>query len=530
MQRSTLFITGVLLLFSCSSKHGNDDEEPTGRKTRVDFSIAESISRTTMDGSYNTSFSLKDQIGIFATGGASASNVKYTVAEDNKLTSTAPISTDGSGNPCNFYAYYPYSADNGNSDAITLSVNADQSTSEAFLASDFLTASAQNVTVVKDERVRLAFKHRMAMIDLTVVMPEGQDSPISVTLTNVLTQVQWNQTDDQLTTTGDKASIIMLGTGSNSCVYRAIVPMQTVAQGTPIFSIETIMGKYTVTASQDIGLKSNMVKQFKVGVETLLEDVEQISAEVSISSWTVDEEVITGQGVENVASYIFRQNWEEPVTFGKSYFSKLSELPTDDGWYSRTSLESESMPVEIIDDPTGTTGGKVATLHVLKPISRSCLTYMIGYFATGIEPGVYRMRAKVTSNSDANPDYKKNAYRFVMSAVLFNNVEIKGLDPQFRSYFANGSSPDGSMEITTYPRIPSVDTYDFRNEYKVITADVDLTECYYSAEIDLETKTDPTTTTQEMYNNGVLFYIGADYNTRDILYVDSFSVELIEEK
>lgn len=526
MYRSLLALLGVLL-FSCSDKHANDDVAPTGRKIRVDFSIAQDISRATMDNSYNSSFSLHDEIGLFASGGANAANVKYTVAENNKLTTGSPIVTDGSGAPCDFYAYHPYNSNYDGTTAISLAVNTDQSTEKAFLASDFLTASAENITVVKDQPVKLAFKHRMAMIELAVVMPDGQGAPLSVRLTNLLTHAQWVKAGDQLTSSGDPASVTMLSTGSTTRVYRAIVPEQTIAQNTPIFTIETIIGTYTFTTTQDIELKSNFVKKFKVGIGTEIEGTESVSAEVTISSWTIDDEVITGSGVETPANYLIRENFETPFTLTVNSFTKGSEWPTESGWYTSRYYVSDPI-ASIIDDPTGSIGGKVLALHT--PTHKQRFTHaMVGYFSTQTKPGKYRMRARVTSNSDAKPD-SEDIYKYLMTALVFKIDGADGSDPKVTTYFANATSPDGSMETTTLPRIPLVDTYNFKNEYRIITADVDLTEVYKWGGSLYNLSSEKTTPTPDMYN-AVLFFINGDFKTYlQDLYIDNITIELIEEQ
>ncbi len=394
MYRTILLTLIGVLFFSCSDKKQTSDPDTTGRKLQVDFTVKQAISRTTMDESYNSSFVTGDQIGIFATGGASASNVKHTVTDNNKLTATTSITTDGSGNTCNFYAYHPYSDLNGSGTTISHTVSSNQTTEDDFYASDFVTATALNKVVTQGQALQLAFTHRMAMVELTVVMPEGDAMPLSAKITNCLVEGKWDYAADEFEATGSTSSVSMLSTGDDTGVYLAIVPEQTIAAGTSIFTIETLMSTYTFTAEQDISLKSNFVKKFKVGINTEVESSSEFSAEISIESWQTDDEEIVGQGVEKIANYIVQEDFENGLSISTLSLLRQSQFPTTEGWYF--GAEGSTSRFEILDDPNGVLSTKVAAVPCVN--NNYWYNYMLAYVTFNVKPGIYRMRAKISGH------------------------------------------------------------------------------------------------------------------------------------
>ncbi len=527
MYRFTFLLT-VVLLFSCSDNKGENEPQPQGRHLAVDFAVSPTISRTTMDADYNSAFAKGDEIGVFATNGAQATNVKYTVDDGSKLSTATAITTDGSGNKCNFYAYYPYDANNGSGQSVNMTVAANQNAGNAFFTSDFVTANALDKTVTKGQPVNLAFTHRMALVELVVVMPEGEDMPLSATLKGCLVKATWDYANDQVAATGDASDVVMLKTGDNTGTFRAIVPEQTIKAGTQLFSIETKLNTYTFSVQQDISLKSNYVKVFKIGINVTPEEgSEEFSAEVSISSWQADDEVITGQGVEKPSVYIVKEDFDDNVKFSVSSLRYPKELPTEEGWYGG---QVKNVLPKIQDDPFGKTDSKVAVITSDYDHS-SWDNYFLGYITFDIKPGIYRMRAKVTSTSLVEgAQQKAKAYEYVMSAIMIEFEENTQGGFDSIGYFAKGTSPDGSMDVTTY-EIPYVNTFELNGEYIDITADVDLTQCSRcTSDLLRVNKLSEEKTTPTPVNNMVLFMIQGNDNAQEPLYIDSFSVQLLEEK
>ncbi len=121
------------------------------------------------------------------------------------------------------------------------------------------------------------------------------------------------------------------------------------------------------------------------------------------------------------------------------------------------------------------------------------------------------------------------SYNYVMTAAMPVEEDNGSGTPTVIPYMASGTSPDNSMNLTKY-LVPSVNTYSYNGDYKVITADIDLTQCYRSSSKSFDGLSSTIITpTSEMYDI-VMFFINGDASATRTLYVDSFTVELIEEK
>ena len=123
-----------------------------------------------------------DMIGLFAnaqdeTGQA---NIPYKALSDGKTTEFVFVDpqkiirwTD-SGKPHDFYAYYPYSEDGGNSNSsLTLSLPATQSQDGmdnigSLAKYDFIYASATGVMREEDKEVQLHFNHLYTVLDIAI--------------------------------------------------------------------------------------------------------------------------------------------------------------------------------------------------------------------------------------------------------------------------------------------------------------------------------------------------------------------------
>ena len=106
----------------------------------------------------DTAFEQGDAIGLFADNPVGVWNAKLTFS-NGKLAPEEPIYWGSSQlleEPVYFYAYYPYDADRPDFSWYH-TVAADQSTHEAFTASDFMVARAQSAPA--DGAVQLNFVH-----------------------------------------------------------------------------------------------------------------------------------------------------------------------------------------------------------------------------------------------------------------------------------------------------------------------------------------------------------------------------------
>lgn len=278
---------------------GNDNENEFAPQTtgeKVSFFVDNGpISRTSVNtADASTKFVENDEIGIFATGGAVASNVGYKVGSgtDGAL---APISSGiewSTAAAGNFYAYYPYAA-GSMTDKVTFTVT-DQNTEEAFNKNDFMVATAANVT--NKEAIKFKFAHGLSLVQVVLSGSKAADAT-EVTLTAKPT-VEWTFASGTFATSGEATAIKMWKIDANAQTYWAMVPAQTIA--TTAFVNITAGGKnYTYTPSAAIELTTAKSKKFNLQLGEAGQAV-SVSTEIDTDGWTQDGEV-TGNTEEKVA-------------------------------------------------------------------------------------------------------------------------------------------------------------------------------------------------------------------------------------
>lgn len=281
---------------------GNDNENEFAPQTtgeKVSFFVDNGpISRTSVNtADASTKFVENDEIGIFATGGAVASNVGYKVGSgtDGAL---APISSGiewSTAAAGNFYAYYPYAA-GSMTDKVTFTVT-DQTDATTFNKNDFMVATAANVT--NKGAIKFKFAHGLSLVQVVLSGSMAADAT-EVTLTAKPT-VEWtfaSGTSGTFATSGEATAIKMWKIDANAQTYWAMVPAQTIA--TTAFVNITAGGKnYTYTPSADITLTTAKSKKFNLQLGEAGQVV-SVSTDINTDGWTPDSEV-TGNTEEKVA-------------------------------------------------------------------------------------------------------------------------------------------------------------------------------------------------------------------------------------
>ncbi|MBO5058139.1 MAG: fimbrillin family protein [Prevotella sp.] len=270
---------------------GNDNENEFAPQTtgeKVSFFVDNGpITRTSVNtADASTKFVENDEIGIFATGGAVASNVGYKVGSgtDGAL---APIggsdiewSTAAAGN---FYAYYPYAA-GSMTDKVTFTVT-DQTDATTFNKNDFMVATATNVT--NKGAIKFKFGHGLSLVQVVLSGSMAADAT-EVTLTAKPT-VEWTFASGTFATSGEATAIKMWKIDANAQTYWAMVPAQTIA--TTAFVNITAGGKnYTYTPSADITLTTAKSKKFNLQLGEAGQAI-SVSTEIDTDGWAPDGEV-----------------------------------------------------------------------------------------------------------------------------------------------------------------------------------------------------------------------------------------------
>ncbi len=298
MKKITFLALSTLLLASCSDD--NAPQAPAGNGA-ISLSISGPVvlSRTSTsetDGVIKTSFVAGDEIGVSATGGAIAANVKHTVAADgSKLDPEQPIEIQYNV-AAQLQAYSPYTAE-ATADGVTFNVKADQSADADFNASNFMTAKA---SVTKENpAASLTFTPRTALIYVEMAGALGENAE-SLTLCGMQSGLSWKSATDAVATQGDAADVKMYKV-AGSQVFMAFVPAQSSIAGQPLFAITIGSNEYTYTPTGTIEFKANTVKRFKLTVNADA-TVNIESSVVSGSDWTED-----GTDTENGEGEITRR-------------------------------------------------------------------------------------------------------------------------------------------------------------------------------------------------------------------------------
>ena len=266
MKRLNLLLLPVLLLAvaGCSKEDfGEDSGKPT---TDGDFLFEigfAPVTRASTDAAFSSKWEVDDAIGLFAVDAgstlASAGNPLHNVklAYQNGTwvlnggTETA-WPTDGS---LDFYAYYPYDANATDPTAIAFAVHGDQNkvtdSKPDYNRSDLLTAKA--IGVGKGQAVTLSFSHALSMIQVFVPGNTGwgASKDLKVYVKGVKTKVVLNL--------GSETSPVSLAKDDNEpmdvrmyClpdlavrddeqtgyIYRALVPAQTIEEGSHLFEFD----------------------------------------------------------------------------------------------------------------------------------------------------------------------------------------------------------------------------------------------------------------------------------------------------
>lgn len=277
----------AFMLASCSQEEMDGGQGTQSGEIRFEIGFApqsdamqtNAHTRVATDTEFRSTWEKGDEIGVFA-----VEHGKDLAASDNlihnvKLTYTgsewtgpAYWPTLSSGiSKLDFYAYYPYSESVDDPTAINFNVYTDQSrplgTKSTYNLSDLLMAKDDNSGggVAKGEVVQLSFKHALAMVQVKISRePLGNyDSELfTVSLNGCAKGATLNLASQSTSTTAGAATKIRMypcpndGGKSRIYAYRALVPAQTIAAGTPMFRFE--YGENTLLSSEPLAASMSL--------------------------------------------------------------------------------------------------------------------------------------------------------------------------------------------------------------------------------------------------------------------------------
>lgn len=292
-----------------------------------------SASRVAMeDGSYQATFENDNKVGIFVKDVTSYSNLEYTYNGSAWTGATVNVPAD---EVYTYYAYYPY-AESATSTAIAAEVSADQETG-GYLANDYLMA---DLTADPGQaNVDLKFTHALSLVEVTLSGPNAAEDAV-VTLSNMTTDATINL-EASTVTPGEKKANVIMDKLTTSMKYRAIVPEQTVAQGTALMTIVSKGRTYKVTYKAS-DVKFEKGKYVSLNVElgsSAAEDYTVTITSQGITDWgqgsvvdgsaTVDEVPLIEVIGESLAS--FTKTADRNANIGDTWFKLINAAGTTAG-------------------------------------------------------------------------------------------------------------------------------------------------------------------------------------------------------
>lgn len=310
MKKFAFIAASTLLLASCSEE--NAPVNPAENQA-ITLSISEPVvlSRTITSETGNvlkTTFVADDQIGVSATGGASATNAKFTVSTDGtSLTTETPI-TFQFNTEAVLTAYTPYVE--GTSANVAFTIKPDQTVADDFNASNFMTSKA---TVSKaNPTASLTFSPRMTLVYVEMAGALGVNAT-NLKLRGIKPSLTWNASTDVIATEGDATDVTMHKTADKS-VFMAFIPAQTTTAGEQLFAITIGSDSYSYKPTGEIAFKEGTVKRFKLTVNAD-QTVNIESTVVNGTDWTND-----GDATENVGGELTR-NYLELISVANGTFT-----------------------------------------------------------------------------------------------------------------------------------------------------------------------------------------------------------------
>ncbi len=326
MKKFAFIAVSTLLLASCSEE--NAPVNPAENQA-ITLSISEPVvlSRTVTSETGNvlkTTFVAGDKIGVSATGGASATNAKFTVSADGtSLTTETPINFQFNTEAV-LTAYTPYAA--GESPNVTFTIKPDQTVADDFNASNFMTSKA---TVSKaNPTASLTFSPRMTLVYVEMAGALGVNAT-NLKLRGIKPSLTWTASNDAVAADGDATDVTMHKAADKS-VFMAFIPAQTTTAGEQLFAITIGSDSYSYKPTGAIEFKEGTVKRFKL---TLNADqtVNIESSVAGVTDWT-DTSATENENGELTRNYLELISVANGTFTGKTLNTATGMQGAKEGW------------------------------------------------------------------------------------------------------------------------------------------------------------------------------------------------------
>lgn len=344
MKKFAFIAASTLLLASCSEE--NAPVNPAENQA-ITLSISEPVvlSRTVTsetDNVLKTTFVANDQIGVSATGGASATNAKFTVSSDGtSLTTDTPINFQFNTEAV-LTAYTPYAA--GESPNVTFTINPDQTVADDFNASNFMTSKA---TVSKaNPTASLTFSPRMTLVYVEMAGALGVNAT-NLKLRGIKPSLTWTASNDAVAADGDATDVTMHKAADKS-VFMAFIPAQTTTAGEQLFAITIGSDSYSYKPTGAIEFKEGTVKRFKLTVNAD-QTVNIESSVAGVTDWT-DTSATENENGELTRNYLELISVANGTFTGKTLNQITGMSSAKEGWNALIAGTDNSSTITIEND------------------------------------------------------------------------------------------------------------------------------------------------------------------------------------
>ena len=340
MKKFAFIAASTLLLASCSEE--NAPVNPAENQA-ITLSISEPVvlSRTVTSETGNvlkTTFVAGDKIGVSATGGASATNAKFTVSADGtSLTTETPINFQFNTEAV-LTAYTPYVE--GTSANVTFRIKPDQTVANDFNASNFMTSKA---TVSKaNPTASLTFSPRMTLVYVEMAGALGVNAT-NLKLRGIKPSLTWTASNDAVAAEGGATDVTMHKAADKS-VFMAFIPAQTTTAGEQLFAITIGSDSYSYKPTGAIEFKEGTVKRFKLTVNAD-QTVNIESSVAGVTDWT-DTSATENENGELTRNYLELISVTNGTFTGKTLNEASGLQGAKEGWNAIIANNSATITIE----------------------------------------------------------------------------------------------------------------------------------------------------------------------------------------
>lgn len=263
--------------------------------------------------------------GTLLVEGNQADHVKYVFDEGAwKWTPVRGVYYKDVNTNVDLYVFYPHAEPDAIEDW-NFEVKKDQSSAKTstvlggYEASDFLWAKAENIAPT-EAKIKVKLEHKMACAEVVLEQGDGfeagdfQRIEKTVLATGTTRKASINLATGSVTPIGSAQATGIVTSLQTDGSFRAIVVPQTVAAGTPLFSITLDGIAYKFSKDTDFSYESGKVSRFTIKVDrkSPAGEYELSLSDCQIVPWSEDRNTYEGE-----ARQYYCVHCEEPGTLGR---------------------------------------------------------------------------------------------------------------------------------------------------------------------------------------------------------------------